>query len=138
MALDLMVAGTSLNSGTISRVVSWDGVFSSAPLRGSNLTIPGLAGDIHQPKVRGAFVFTVPLVLLGSSWADMQDRLNTLRTLLDTSAASKTATRVRPTGAGDVMETCQVDYLSGLEPAMVNLSTGRVALDLVNLSGVWA
>ena len=138
MALDLTVDGTSLNDGTICRVAAWDGVFASAPLRGSNLVVPGLAGAIHLPKVRDAYVFTVPLVLLGSSWGDLQDRLDDLRALVDSSAGALTLVRTRPTGGADAVETCEADYLSELEPSMVNLSTGRVALDLVNLSGGWA
>lgn len=136
MAYDLTINGTSVT--TIARVASWDGVFAGAPLRGDNLQIPGMAGAIHMPKVRDAYVFTVPLLLLGDSEGDLQDRLDDLRALCDSSTAALTVARTRPTGAGDVVESCQADYLGGLEPAMVNLSIGRLALDLVNLSGGWA
>lgn len=138
MAWNLTVNGTSLNDGTISRVASWDGVLASAPLRGENIELPGVAGAIHLPKVRGAYVFTVPLLLMGSSQADYQDRLDDLRTLLDSSGTALTVARTRPTGAGDVTESCSCDYVSGLESVMVNLSNGRVAVDLLNLSAGWS
>lgn len=133
--MDLLVNGTALSS--IAGIVSFDGILSNAPLRGENLTYPGVAGDAHVPKVRGAYVFTVPLVLLGTSQADFQDRLDDLRALIDSSAAPLTLVRRRTTGAGNISETADGDYLGGLEPSSVNLQVGRVALDLVNLSGGW-
>lgn len=137
MAYDLTINGTSLNNGTICRVADWAGVFSSAPLRGENLLIPGVAGETHLPKYRGAYVFTVPLVLVGTSRADLQDRLDALEALCDSSATALTVARTRPTGLGDVTESCSADYVSGLQPELVNLSTGRVALELLNLSAGW-
>lgn len=136
MSRDFKINGTSLL--TIARVTSWDGVDAAGPLRGSNPTYPGVAGDTWAPKVRGSYVFTIPCVLLGTSPADYQDRLDDLRTLLDSSTASLTLQRIRPTGGGDVTESATGDYLAGLEPAAVNIVIGRVAIDLVNLDGSWS
>lgn len=127
-------AGTSLK--TLGRIVSFDGIFSDGPLRGSNITIPGAAGDVHMPKVRAAYVFTVPMVILGS-WAEVNANLDSLRTLLDSSRVPLTMTRTRATSDGTNVQTAQGDYLDGLEPQMVGMGAGRVAINLVNLSGVW-
>jgi len=135
MAYDLKINTVSVK--TYASVVSWDGVFAGAPLRGGNLTIPGVAGGVWQPKVRNAYVFSVPLVLLGSSEADFQDKLTNLRNLVNSAAAALAVTRTRPTGLGDVTEACTADYADGLEPAAVNLLNGRVVLSLTNLSGGW-
>lgn len=136
MWADLIVNGTALSS--IGGIASFDGIEADGPLRGENITYPGVAGDTWVPKVRGAYVFTVPLVLLGTSPADFQDRLDDLRALCDSSAAPLALERRRTTGAGDISETADGDYLSGLQPTHVNLRIGRVALDLVNLSGGWS
>lgn len=137
MALDFTVNGTSLNSGTICRVARWEGILSNPPLRGANDRIPGVAGATWRPKVRDAYVFSVPIVLLGSSRADLQDRRDDLLALLDSSSAALTLERTRPTGLGDVVESCDGDFLDGLELEMVNLSTGRAVLNFENLSGSW-
>jgi hypothetical protein len=41
-------------------------------------------------------------------------------------------------GSGLVTQTAQGDYLSGLQPELIGWDSGRIALDLVNLDGVWA
>lgn len=135
MWADLSIGGTLLSS--FGGIASFDGIFADAPLRGENLTYPGVAGDTHTTKVRGAYVFTVPLVLIGATQADFQDRLDDLRALCDSSAAPLELVRRRTTGAGDIEESALGDYASGLEPGMVNMQIGRVALDLINLSGGW-
>lgn len=136
MARDFLIGATSIL--TIVRVTDWSGVDSTAPLRGSNITYPNVGGDLHAPKVRGSYVFTVPCVLLGTSSADYQDRLDDLRALLDSSTTALAMHRIRPTGSGDVTEDADGDYLDGLQPQAVNLQTGRVNIDLVNLSGGWS
>lgn len=138
---DLLVGGTSIQ--TLGTIADFGGIFSDGPLRGSNLTIPGLAGDVYQPKVRGAYDFTVPLILrspVGSTNATRADVLATvtsLRTLLDSSAAALALTRVRPSGVTTVNQTCSGDYVAGLEVELVGFTAARVAIVLRNLSGVW-
>lgn len=131
---DLLIGGTSLKD--FGEILSFAGVFASAPLRGENVQIPGLAGEVFVPKVRGAYVFTVPLVIVGD-WATVNERLDGLRTLLDTSSAPLTMTRHRSVGAGTSVQTAAGDYLGGLEPELIGMSAGRIALDLVNLDGGW-
>lgn len=139
---DLLVGATSLQ--TYGTIVDFDGIFSEGPLRGANLTIPGLAGEVYVPKVRGAYDFTVPMVLrtpVGATSPDRADILaavTSLRALLDSSTAALTLNRRRPAVGGTyTTQTCQGSYESGLEVALVGFTAARVAIVLRNLSGVW-
>lgn len=135
-ANDLLIGGTSLK--TLAQIASFDGIFSDGPLRGDNVIYPGVAGATHMPKVRGSYVFTVPLVILGN-WATVNSTIDSLRTLLDSSAAPLAMTRVREVvgGGGTSTQTASGDFLDGLEPGLVGMGAGRVVLNIVNLSGVW-
>lgn len=131
---DLLVNGTSLKA--FGDITDLSGILSSPPLRGENVVYPGLAGAVYVPKVRDAYVFSVPMVIRGSL-ADINDALDGLRALLDSSTAALTLTRHRTTGAGNVSETASGEYVGGLEVGLVGLSAGRVAIDLLNLDGGW-
>jgi hypothetical protein len=132
---DLLIGGTSLK--TYGKITDFSGILASGPLRGENVTYPGLAGDVFVPKVRGAYVFTVPMVLYGSL-ATINTALDNLRTLLNSSSAALAMTRHRTTGAGNVSETASGEFVGGLEPGLVGLTAGRISLDIVNLSGAWS
>ena len=121
---------------TLGHIVSFDGIFSDGPLRGENVVYPGVAGATHMPKVRAAYVFTVPMVILGD-WGDVNAAIDSLRALLDSSAAPLAMTRHRTVGAGTSVQTAAGDYLDGLEPNLIGMSAGRVAINLVNLDGEW-
>lgn len=135
-ANDLLIAGTSVK--TLAKITSFEGIFSDGPLRGSNVTYPGVAGAVHMPKVRDAFVFSVPLVILGS-WATVNTTLDSLRALLNSATSPLAMTRVREVvgGGGTSTQTASGDYLDGLEPGLVGMDAGRVVVNLVNLSGAW-
>lgn len=139
---DLLVGATSIQ--TIGTIADFGGIFSEGPLRGENVVYPGVAGETHMPKVPGAYDFTVPLLLrtaVGSSAplrANVLAAVASLRSLLDSSAAPLTLTRLRPaTGGGTTSQTCTAEYVAGLELELVGFTAGRVAIVLRNLSGVW-
>lgn len=136
---DLLVNGTALS--TIGAIVSFDGIRAEAPLRGSNITIPGVAGDHYIPKVRGAYVFTVPMLLTGASLAALNDKIESLRVLMNSGSSALALVRHYTTagGGGTVSQSASGDYLSGLEPNIIGWanSNARIALDIVNLSGGW-
>lgn len=139
---DLLVGGTSIQ--TLGTIADFSGVFSEGPLRGENVTYPGVAGETHMPKVRDAFDFTVPLILrtaVGSTAPLRSNILATvasLRTMLDSSSAPLALTRLRPaTGGGTTSQTCSGDYVEGLELELIGFTAARVAIVLRNLSGVW-
>ncbi len=135
MSFDALVAGTSLK--TYASIVSYDGLFAGAPLRGTDLVVPTRRGETATAKVRDAYTFSVPLILLGTSQGAFQDNLDALRALCDTGYAAKTITRTKPAVAGDVTTTCTA-MCNLTEAAMVNgLITGRCVLDVRNLDGCW-
>lgn len=136
-ANDLLIGGTSLKS--LGYIADFAGIFSDGPLRGENVVYPGVAGATHMPKVRSAYVFPVPMVILGS-WAQVNTALDSLRTLLNSASSPLAMTRVREVvgGGGTSTQTASGDYLDGLEPGLVGMSAGRVVINLVNLSGVWS
>lgn len=136
---DLLINGTALS--TFGGIVSFDGIRAEAPLRGSNITIPGLAGDVFVPKVRSAYVFTVPLLISGTSLANLHDKIATLKTLMNSGTTALSLERRYTTagGGGTVSQTASGDYLGGLEPNIIGWanSNAKIALDIVNLSGGW-
>lgn len=132
---DLLINGTALSD--LGVINDFSGIAADAPLRGENLTYPNVGGDVHVPKVRSAYVFSVPFTLLGDTRAAYNDLVTDLRALLDSSTAPLALERRLTTGAGEIAETADGDYLSGLEPTLINWQTGRLALDIINLSAGW-
>lgn len=134
MTWDFTLAGTSVK--TLGHIASWDGILGGAPRRGGNIVKPSVTGQTYAAKPRDAYTFSVPMVLLGSSQADFQDKLSSLRALTE-SVTAIAAGRTVPTGAGDVSTQCTAEA-SVTEIGMVNgLLNGRVVLEVTNLDGVW-
>lgn len=139
---DLQVGGTSIQ--TIGVISDFGGIFSDGPLRGDNVIYPGVAGETHMPKVRGAYDFSVPLTLrtaVGSTAplrANVLAAVASLSTLLNSSGAPLSLTRLRPAVAGGTTsQTCTGEYVNGLDLELVGFTAGRVVIVLRNLSGVW-
>lgn len=134
MTWDFTIAGTSVK--TLASIVSYDGILSSGPFRGSDLVVPSRRGQTFAPKPVDAYPYPVPLMLLGASQGALQDNLDSLKALCATSYAAKTFGRTVPHGSGDV--TTSHTGTASLEVAMVNgLITGRVSLTVSNLDGCW-
>lgn len=135
MSFDFLLAGTSVK--TIAQIASWDGILSGAPKRGSNVVKPSLRGEKFAAKPYDAYDFSVPLTLLGTSQANFQDGLSSLRALAETSAAVLAASRTVPRGAGDLTTSCTAEARVS-EIGMVNgLLTGKLVLEVRNLDGCW-
>ena len=132
---DLLVNGTSLL--TFGEIEDFSGVATTPPLRGSNLVIPGVAGEQHVDKVRDAYNFMVPLAIVGTDHGDRIDRILDLEALLNSATTALTLTRRLTRGVSQISQTAQGDYVSGLEPAFLGLTAARVPLVLRNLSGGW-
>lgn len=133
---DLLIGGTSLK--TYGKISDFSGILAEAPLRGESVVYPGRAGAVFVPKVRSAYVFSVPMVLYGTSLAAVNDSLISLRTLLNSASASFTMMRHRTSGGGNISESAAGEYLGGLEAQIVGMTAARIVLDLVNLDGGWA
>ena len=137
MAYDDFLIGTT-SVKTIGYIASFDGIFSDGPLRGSSIPYPNVAGATFTPKVRDTYVFSVPMVLTGSGWGDLNSKIDSLRALLDSSSTAFTMTRKRSlTGGGTSVQTATGEFLAGLQPSVQGFTVARVVLDIVNLSGVW-
>lgn len=132
---DLLINGTALS--TFGAIADFTGIKADAPLRGANVTIPGLAGDVHVPKVRSAYVFTVPLAVYGTTRGDLNDNLAALRTLLDSSVTPLAMERRLILGGINVSQTADGDYINGLQPEILHFRNGLVVLEIANLSGGW-
>lgn len=134
---DVLIDGTSLS--TFGAIEDFAEILKCAPLRGSNIVIPGAAGSVHTAKVRGAFVVTVRLALwdvTAETFGGVVSRLAALRALLDTSAAPVTLTRRFTLVDGtQVAQDAQVDVLEVFAPELVGTTTSRVAVDVEVLSG---
>jgi hypothetical protein len=130
--------GTSPTSvKTVGQVMSWDGVYGMAPFRGEHTIIPNRRGQRYVPREYDAYTFPVPMILLGSTQADFQDKLRTLQRLIESSLDSVYATRLVGSSGGDITQFCEVQARVG-EVGMVNgLLNGRVTLEVTNLDGCW-
>lgn len=133
---DLLIGATSLK--TYGQIADFSGILSEAPLRGESVVYPGRAGAVFVPKVRSAYVFSVPMVLYGATLAAVNTNLIALRTLLNSASASFTMTRHRTSSGGNISESAAGEYLGGLEPQLVGMTAARIVIDLVNLDGGWA
>ncbi len=129
--------GSATSVKTVAGVASWDGIYGPAPFRGQDTVVPGKRGQTFNAKDYDAYTFPVPLILLGSSQADFQDKLRTLQALLESSTVPVTASRVVGSSGGDITQTCSAQARVG-EVGMVNgLLTGRVNVEVSNLDGCW-
>lgn len=131
-------AATSTSVEAYGKVADFSGVFSEGPLRGSSLIIPGAAGEVHVPKVRAAYDFTVPMVLRssvgGTGRAEVFASIESLRALLNSAAAPLSLSRAQ---AGRATQRCTAEYVAGLELELVGFTAARAAIVLRNLSGIW-
>jgi len=129
--------GSAVSVKDYAHIVSYDGVFKPAPYRGGNIVVPSRRGNTFASKEYDAYDFSVPLVLAGSTQAAAQDNIDSLRALVESSAAAITLTRIKPHASGDVTTTCSA-HCSLSDVAMVNgLVNGRLLLDVTNLDGCW-
>lgn len=132
---DLLVNGTSLSSFGV--IEDFSGIAAEAPLRGSNLVIPGRAGAIHTPKVRAAYEFLVPLALLAADHGGRMQVIAALKAVLNSASTPLVLTRRLTVGVAQVTQTAAGDYVSGLEPVFIGSDTARVPLLFENLDGGW-
>lgn len=140
MAFDLLITrpgGSAVSVKTTAGVESWDGVWMSAPWRGQDLTVPVRRGQTFAAQEYDAYTFSVPLVLLGSSQADFQDRLDTLHALVESSVAAVTVSRTKPSAGGDVTTFCLARARVPEVAAAQGLVNGKTALDVTNFDGCW-
>lgn len=134
MTWDFTIADTSVK--TLATIASFDGILSDSPTRGDNLVIPERRGQSFLPKPYDAYPYPVPLTLLGTSQAQLQDNLDALKALCASAYAAKTFARTTPHASGDV--TASHSGTASLEVAMADgLLTGRIGLTVVNLDGCW-
>lgn len=148
MIEDLLVDGTSVQ--TLAVVEDPSGLYASPPLRGSNITLPGAAGEVWVPKPYGAYGFSVGVAVLpvdgdGDDPSGLQNLVaqwtsnwRALLAMLDSSTGPLTLTRVLSTAAGTVTETCSAEVVGSIAPAMVGPYASRAVIDFWNLSGGWS
>lgn len=133
---DVLVNGTSLSS--FGAVENFSDVLKCAPLRGSNLVIPGVAGSTFLPKVRGSFAVTVRLALwhTNDDFSGVMTKLRSLRLLVAASDSALTLTRrFTLSGGTQVEQDAVADFSDMISPELIGTSTARVALDFEVLSG---
>lgn len=140
MSFDLKITrpgGSAVSVKDYAYIGDYDGVWSGAPFRGSDITVPGLRGRTFAAQDYDAYTFSVPLEVLGSSQADLQDRLANLRALAESTTTSLTVSRVLPTGSGDLTTTCTARCRMSEVGARTGLASARAALEITNLDGAW-
>lgn len=140
MAFDAKITrpgGAAVSLKDYAYIVSYDGLWTPPPFRGEDFLTTSRRGRQFAAQEYDAYTFAVPLELLGSSQADYQDKLASLRALAESSRAAVTFTRVHPTGAGDVTQTCSARCRLSEPGSRNGLLNGRVSVEVTNLDGCW-
>lgn len=134
----MLVNGTSLRSISGLYVADWNGLYTEAPYRGGNVTIPGMPGQMGADKLADVIPFDLPVTLAATSHSGLIAIITAVRALF--SGNLNTLTRRLPTNTtGTTADTaCNGDYLAGTALSRLNYTTGRTTLSFVNLDGEWA
>lgn len=120
----------------VSCIQSLDGIYSTPNVRGSNLIIPGVDGEIFLPKSFDANVIELAIMINGTSNSDFNQAYRSLRRLIP---PGKLLTLGRRLTYGGVTEdhTAQGEYVSGLTPSVQLLRFGKATIGLKVLEGIW-
>lgn len=149
MIEDLLVNGTSIQ--TLCVIEDPSGLYTSAPLRGSNYVLPGANGEVWTSKPYGAYGFSIGVAVLPVDSggddpatpeglvAQWTSNWRALLELVDSSSAPLTLTRVLSIaeGIGSVTETCSAEVTGSIAPAMLGPYASRAVIDFWNLDGGW-
>lgn len=140
----LLVDGSDLSSA--NRILQvWDDPLNGPVLRGANITIPYVAGELRTDKYQAAQDFTAGLLIKGTSYATMHDELAALYALLPDLGgtppvdASCVLTLRLTYGTGTVDTTANAEYLGALAARVPESERhARVALRFRLLDGWFA
>lgn len=131
------------------RFISVDGLFSDGEQRGSDLVIPGVAGDYSVGELPlAAYTFDLPIRIrpnnadgtIPASDAAKWERCRINLAAVDTALTPRvqTFTRKMTTAAGFESATALCRFVKGLQASWTDLLDGGTAvLQFVNLSGTW-
>ena len=140
MAFDAKITrpgGSAVSIKDYAYIASFDGLWAPPPYRGEDTRVPSRRGGLYAAQEYDTYTFPIHLELLGSSQADYQDKLASLRALAESSRAAVTFTRVHPTGAGDTTQTCSARCRLSEPGSRNGLLNGRVSLEVTNFDGCW-
>lgn len=147
----LYVNGTDIAVAGVRFIEELGPLYSTSPLRGENLVIPGRAGEVAVPKVIGARTMPLGMVITAadpttgvehaSAINSSRQARENFRTLMRLLNPGGTVTLKRLVGypAGDEYHTCQAEFLSAVEPSydLGSDDYARAVIDLRLLDGVW-
>lgn len=129
--------GSAVSLKDYAYIASYDGLWTPPPYRGEDFTAPVKRGRSFAAQEFDAYTFEILLELLGTSQADYQDKLASLRALSESSRAAVTFTRVHPVTGGDTTQTCTARCRLSEPGSRNGLLNGRVAMEVTNLDGCW-
>lgn len=133
----LFVNGTDIQSIDGLRLEDASGLHTEGEYRGDNLVLPGRPGAVSYAKVRGAFVFDLPVTLLGGTRAGFMSVLSDVRDLTS-SGNLCTLMRRLTDGVSYVDDWADGEYLAGQAVTLLNAANGRTVLSFLNLDGDWS
>jgi hypothetical protein len=140
MTFDLRITRPGASSVSIkdyAYIENWDGVWSGAPFRGGDVIIPGQRGQLFAAQDYDAYTFSVPLQVIGTSQTDFQEKLSSLRALIDSTQSVVSVNRKLPRTSGDLTTSCTARCRLSEMGARNGLFAARVALEVTNLDGCW-
>lgn len=139
MSFDALITRTGASAVSLkdyAQIVSYDEIWQSPPLRGEDFLTPSKRGRDYASLEYDAYTFNVPLMLLGTSQSDLQEKVVSLRALVESSRSSVVFSRRLPRTSGDLTTSCRARCR--LDVAGINgLVTGRAVLEVMNLDGCW-
>lgn len=132
----ILFDGTDIKVAGVRWIEAWDGALVAAGLRGDNVQIPNVDGEDWVAKPFDAYALGIGLVLTTAAIQNFNDAYRTLKRLVKPDG-TVTLTRQLSYSTGNESHTALAEYVSGLEPALTGLGTGRMVLTMKILEGLW-
>lgn len=113
-----------------------DGLYITPAMRGGNIVIPGVDGEIYVDKPFEAGTVTLQLLLAGNTTGDFTQAYRQLRQLVSPGKRVQMVRQIS-NGVGYDQHVAYGEYMSGLEPQLQLARIGKIALTMKVLSGLW-
>lgn len=128
------IDGLEVTDGLVHDVETFDGLFGSPPLEGTNVAVAGRDGQVWTPKRFGAGSFTLRLWMAGNTRAEVD--ANWERLLRHAVKRHKLVRFERRLSNGTVRE-CYGEVTGRISPTPIGQLGMRASIDVVVPSGVW-
>lgn len=131
----LQVDGIDLAT-VVTCITSLSGIYTVGNVRGSNIQIPGVDGELWLDRPYDTNTIELGLVLAGSTTTEFNDSYRVLKTLIRPGKKLQLVRKLSYT-TGDELQVASGEYAGGLNPGMSLMRYGRVTVSFKIHDGLW-